>query len=196
MKDAIRFDLAELAKALPTVESVTVKGAVKQWTMDAQRGDKPLAVSTIIRKLSGFAEYWRHLVSLGETVDDDRNPFEAKRLNIVRPDKPKAERRQSFTPAEAVKLLREARKDKDDPQLADLIWFNMHLGGRIESLCKLKVADVHLGDKIPWFQILADKTDAGVRKVPVHPALLPLLRKWCKELNGWIRDRRHIRHNA
>ena len=104
VKDAIRYDLTELAKALPTVESVT-RASVMQWKAD--RLAAGMATSTIIKKLSGFGQYWAHLVAFGDAVDDEKDPFDVERLNIVRPVKDDDEQRQSFTVADAKRLLAE-----------------------------------------------------------------------------------------
>jgi integrase len=49
----------------------------------------------------------------------------------------------------------------------------MWTGARIEELCSLQVAHVHGS----WFEIVDAKSKAGIRKVPVHRQLSPVLKR-------------------
>ncbi|HET6519926.1 MAG TPA: hypothetical protein VFG47_08900 [Geminicoccaceae bacterium] len=47
-------------------------------------------------------------------------------------------------------------------------------GMRSGKICELAVEDVKEADGVPYFEVTAAKTEAGVRRVPVHPQLVRL----------------------
>jgi integrase len=82
-----------------------------------------------------------------------------------------------------VPKLIEAAKAAEDGALADLITLGAYTGARIEELCALQWAEVQL-DAAPGrasFQIVDSKTEAGIREVPIHSALRPVLKRLKKE---------------
>jgi integrase len=74
-----------------------------------------------------------------------------------------------------VKLLAGAVARGDD-QLADLIRLAMYSSARREELCALRVENV-AADR---FAIIAGKTDAAVRTVPIHVELAETLARLTK----------------
>jgi len=128
-----------------------------------------LATGTVVRVLASHRLYWRFMQSVG-AVADDRNPFD--RLDLARQARREGarEKRRPFAPEDVVKLWRAAQAGGDN-RLADLIWIAAHTGARIEELCSLRVEHV----KPDRFDIVAAKTSAGVRTVPVHTMLAPTL---------------------
>jgi integrase len=90
----------------------------------------------------------------------------------------------AFKPAQVVGLVKRA-KTIGDAELADLITLGMWTGARIEELCSLKVASVDL--KAMAFSVTDAKTRAGVREVPIHPELLPTLKRLIsKRRDGYV----------
>jgi integrase len=61
--------------------------------------------------------------------------------------------------------------------LRPLVLLAMYTGARIEELCQLRVQDVHEDDAtgVPYVHIRKSKTEAGVRDVPLHPVVRPLV---------------------
>ena len=47
-------------------------------------------------------------------------------------------------------------------------------GMRSGKICELAVEDVKEADGVLYFEVTAAKTEAGVRRVPVHPQLVRL----------------------
>jgi integrase len=85
-----------------------------------------------------------------------------------------------FTAQEVAKLWQAAlEKRKPDQELADLIAFGAYTGCRIEELAQLRVEDFSGNDS---FRVTDSKTAAGIREVPVHPALSGLVER-LKEKN-------------
>jgi integrase len=117
--------------------------------------------------LSCWRSYWRYLESVS-AVQPNSWPFAGA---VVRKT-PKGQKRKigAYTPAQVVALWKEAGKREDGP-LADLIALGAYTGARIEELCSLKWADIGTQS----FHIRDAKTGAGIREVPIHPALRKLL---------------------
>lgn len=195
-KDMYRSDLKRLATRFPYAQDVTRKDALG-WVNDLM-GAGGLKKKTVQRILSACRGYWGYLRDI-EVVAEDAAPFR----ELVRDAKgsyTKAsaqDARQPFTPEQVMALLRGAEA-REDHQMADLIRLGMWTGCRIESLCALRVEDVH----DDFFRVLDDKTPAGTRDVPIHSKLRPVLRRLIEEskegfvLSGLTENKYGDRSNA
>lgn len=65
--------------------------------------------------------------------------------------------------------------------MLNLILLAVHSGARLEELATLLVESVHLEAAIPYFRITVSKTEAGLRSVPIHPYLQPMLLSLVKQ---------------
>ena len=123
--------------------------------------------TTTNRKVSAVSAYWRWLVKRGHV---EANPWTgqsvAKRAGAHRSEAPK----RPFTTPEMVALFSGERL-KEDRELADAMTVAALTGMRVEEVYRLTVADCAEG----WFTIRRAKSDAGRRRVPVHPDLLELV---------------------
>lgn len=70
-----------------------------------------------------------------------------------------------------------AAHDKKLHALADLILLAAYSGARIEEICQLRVEHIITPDGVQSFNIVDSKTAAGIRVVPVHPALTTLVQR-------------------
>lgn len=139
------------------------------------------APATVKRCLSEVRGFWRDLVDR-EIAPADVDPFLGLRV-------PKASgaagrpKRAAWTPAEVAALHRAAR-DKGDQPLADVIAIAAYTGMRIEEIANLRLEDVNEREMV----VHVAKTDAGVRTIPTHPALRPLVRrlKAAPERDGYL----------
>jgi integrase len=133
-----------------------------------------LKAPTVRRIISACRGYWDYLHLAGhlrgqETIFDRVSPKKATKSKSAVQKK-----RQAFDIADVSRLITKAL-DNDDQQLARLIWLGIWTGCRIEELCGLQVSSVH-----PDHFVVTDaKTSAGLRVVPVHPRLHPLLHHLC-----------------
>lgn len=73
--------------------------------------------------------------------------------------------------------LHAAAHEKKLNTLADLILLGTYSGARIEELCQLRTEHVISPDGVQSFNIADSKTAAGIRVVPVHPALKLLVQR-------------------
>lgn len=88
----------------------------------------------------------------------------------------------AFTAAEVSKLYEAARAGKkvQDQTLADLIALAAYTGCRIEELGQLRPEDITEQS----IKIGNAKTAAGIREVPMHPVLWPLVQRLLKDPAG------------
>jgi integrase len=137
---------------------------VKAWT-DKLIADGATATS-LERMMNGCRSLWRYLQDSGAIPVDAADPFLGSFRLATKTAKRNTVERQAFTPDELSKVYRQAL-DGGDPALAHLIALGAYTGARIEELCSLTVSKAAEG----VFNITDSKTGAGVRQVPIHPAL-------------------------
>ncbi len=125
---------------------------------------------TANKKLSALRQYWSWMTSSG-FISPLRNPWDGKSL-----PKPKAFRsdpdsaagqERPFTDNEIVTLL----NGPADRDLSDIMRIAALSGMRLEEIGQLRVKDCVGG----LLKITKSKTDAGVRAVPIHSALIDLI---------------------
>ena len=162
---AKRADIKRLAKQFPEVKDVAKKD-VRRWC-DVMLQDQGLQRTTVTRLLSACRVYWAHL-RLHEIVPENTAPFDNLGLPARTTGGNNGTKRRAFAPEDVVRLHR-AAQDAGYTPLVDLISLGMFTGARIGELTALRVENVDLAGKS--FEIVSSKTEAGVRTVPVHPAL-------------------------
>lgn len=102
------------------------------------------------------------------------NPFDKPKYT----KKKKASRqdiRQAWEVEDVVKLVDKAKEKAGDANLHDLIILGAFTGARIEELAKLKVEDVKEKNGVKYFAVEESKSFAGLRDIPVHKDLAPLV---------------------
>lgn len=85
-------------------------------------------------------------------------------------------KRAAYTKAEIEHLYHKAAET--DIQLANLIQFGAYTGARLEEIGRIRPEDTIFdaaGEPV-GFKVYESKTDAGVRDVPLHTALVPLFK--------------------
>ncbi|SMF85985.1 Site-specific recombinase XerC [Tistlia consotensis] len=169
--DQRKARIQKFAEDFPKVQDVTRK-KVQKWVNDqAAEGRSP---KTIQGYVSDVRSYWNYLISI-EAVPEESAPFDKLSLPRASSKGRADDRRAPYTPKDAVRVYRAALAE-GDALLADLILLGMHTGARIEELCSLKVE--HAKD---FIDIRDAKTGAGVRQVPIHPAVKDMLERRRKE---------------
>jgi integrase len=171
-QDQMKKDVQRLTARFQTVESIT-PAAVREWVKALTRGDEGLSRASIKRMGGAWRSFWTHLLH-EDAAPEGPSPF--AKVEEMAPAL-KAPRGQVSGwvpfPAPDVCKLVQAAKDREDHELADLITLGAFTGARIEELCSLKVVDVGTAS----FHIRDAKTQAGVREVPIHTALTPLVKR-------------------
>jgi integrase len=158
-------DVNLFIEQFPTIEAVT-KNEVRQW-LD-RLASNAVTKNTQKRIVKGCHNYWRFLSTYG-IKGMVENPF----LGVFQSDKGKIKpRREVFEPHEIIELWSMAKDAKEDV-LADLIVMAAYTGARIDELCSLMVKDVTENA----FSIIASKTYAGIRDVPIHSHIKPTFKR-------------------
>jgi integrase len=145
--------------------SDVTQDSVEEWVDRKLFRDLGLSVKTAKTYISTYRTFWKHLNKL-KLVGKSLDAFTDVLPDVRKTTQPK---RDYFTPDDYQRLLR-AVPDHDET-LRDLIQLGAYTGCRIEELCNLKIQNVN-GE---YIKIADAKTDAGVRKVPLHSAVRQLV---------------------
>jgi integrase len=161
-------DLCAYFKTNAKIDKTTVKEYLSYL-----RTDKGLSDKTITIRLSSMRSFIRYM---DEAFQTDYHPlFTIKAL--ARTTTAKTAKQRAWIPfgSKDVSELYQAAllKKKPDYALADLIAFGAYTGCRIEELAQLKAENFTENS----FKVEDSKTAAGIREVPLHPALSPLVKK-------------------
>ncbi len=189
----MQSDIAHLVGHFGTIEAITPV-SVREWIKKLMQ-DKPASqgvaatkgyTSSSIKRIISFANnFWRYLQE-NEIASIDSNPFKVpsfakssgKKLLVEVAKITGASELTSkggwipFKPEEVVTILNAANA-KGDYELSDLIQFGMYTGARIEELCALKLTECSLSE----LRITDSKTEAGIRRVPVHSELIEIVKR-------------------
>jgi integrase len=163
-QDQAAKDVDRLVKHFPTIEAIAPVAA-RDW-VDALH-KQGATESSVKRMMSFWRSYWRFLGSVA-AVPPNSFPFSVEMVQKAK--QAKGDSWVPFAPEDVPKLWT-AAQDAGDELLVDLIHLGAYSGARIEELCALKLERV--GDDS--FRVDDAKTAAGVREVPIHPALRPLV---------------------
>ncbi len=162
-------DVTRMADHFVSLEELQPR-AVKAWTDKLIKAGATAA--TIERIGNGCHSFWRYLKRSGTIGIESPDPFDgsftlardtAKRVTV---------NRKAFTADELSKIYQNAMAKGDD-SLARVIALGAFTGARIEEICSLNLTNCTGG----MFNIVDSKTEAGIRQVPIHPALAALVDK-------------------
>ena len=93
-------------------------------------------------------------------------------VDINKAGNPNAYNRKPFTKKE----VKTVWKWKDSNDYFKVVLMLIYSGVRISELLDLKKENVNLEEK--WFDVIASKTEAGIRKVPISEKVLPFFQEW------------------
>ena len=158
-------DLRSFAAVLKIIGNVR-RERLQSFYEEVLSGNAP---NTVSRKFSVIRSYWRYLVS-HDLVSRDHKPFEG----LLLPTKKTVIKRRAWTPAQVCELWYKS-KSKSDEVLAQAIMIAAFTGSRIEAICSLSTANVFTASDGKLAFHFSDKTDAGIRDVPVHSSIMPLI---------------------
>jgi len=125
--------------------------------------------------INNNAQYYQYLLDMGHLNPDLTNPFKDARLSTGGGRKTDSDSKRIPWTANQVTHLINACVAKGDVELLNITLLAAHTGARVEELATLLVSSIHLSATIPHFKITKSKTNAGLRNVPVHPYIYPLL---------------------
>lgn len=178
-------DAKRMAAHFEDVEAIGPE-SVREWAKvlmkPKDQGGYGYGVSSVKRCFSAARSVWHHLQETGK-APAEREPFKLPSFIQRQERAASASKARSgskgwidFQPNDVVRLHC-AAVDDGDKTLADLIALGMYTGARIEELCSLKTVDSSM-DRL---RITDSKTDAGIRKIPVHSELKPIVKRLLAE---------------
>lgn len=115
-----------------------------------------------------------------ETFKGAANPFERHSVALPKGRAALDAKRKDFTLADMARLHAAALEGGNQP-LADLVELGYFTGARIGELCQLRVENVVTVDGVTMLDIADSKSAAGIRLVPVHPAIASLVTRLVKD---------------
>ena len=144
---------------------LTRAGHVTQWINNETRSR-----SSVSKTRNILAKYWRFLQKK-QVISLSHNPFN----DIDLPTRLATRvEREPYTDEEILKILC-ALTEKEDTHLLNITMLAMYTGARISELCGLTTQDIIKVDDITCFNITRSKTKSGVRRIPIHPMIKPLV---------------------
>jgi integrase len=173
-KDQQYRDVSRMAEYFISLESLKPQ-KVKAWT------DKLLKEKTTADSFSriggGCRSLWAYLQQSGTVPMIEPSPFVGAFMLAQKMAVKNTTGRagSSYSPQDMTKIYKAAQAMGDQP-LTDLIALGAYTGARIEELGRLTAETCQDG----VFTIRRSKTDAGVRQIPIHPALAPLVARMLK----------------
>ncbi|MCT4578263.1 tyrosine-type recombinase/integrase [Donghicola sp.] len=170
--DQKRNDVLRMSRKFRFTDQISSR-SVRNWVDELR---ETISDATIGRLLSSCRSYWNYLDRqnlINEKTHETKFPFD----NVLPKNKTKRKsgraiesERKAFLATEVVDLHK-AALNKGDQTLADLIELGMWTGARIAELCNIKCE--HVSDK--EMEIIASKSRAGRRKIPIHEKLKPTI---------------------
>lgn len=167
-------DITQFAAAVAQPLGALTGAHVQAW-IETQL--ETMSATTVRRKLFAVRSYWDWLQS-HEIVSTDRAPFHGRKVHDRRTKVERAlNKRQRFEPSDVLRLI---EASADDEPLQSMIRLAAYTGARREGLASLKTNSVFLADGVACFK-LHEKTEAGIRVVPVHPRIADLVKQLAKD---------------
>jgi integrase len=168
-QDQMVKDVGRFVGEFPMLEDITPQAA-RRWIATLQKDG--VSIASLERMLSFWRNYWKFLGSV-EAVAPNSFPFS---MDFVRRTKGHEEESWVPFPAEDVPRLWTEAREGGDEVLGDLITLGAYTGARIRELCSIKLTDISASS----FRITDSKTAAGIREVPIHSAIRPLVDRLTK----------------
>ena len=138
-----------------------------------------LTPKTANRYVSSLSSLWRWLIGSRRIGDENADPRRLNPwVNLGVPKKKarggKDKKTVGWSQDEMLTIL---RSEYLTELLRPLALLAMYTGARIEELCQIRVQDIHedVATGLPYLNIRKSKTAAGVRDVPIHSIVQPLV---------------------
>lgn len=175
--DQMCRDVDKLVTHFISLEKISPK-AVKAW-IDLLATQEHTH-SSLERILKACRNLWRFLKQTSVIELDAVDPFHGIMGLMSAKVSKNRQGRVAFSPEDIAKIYQAAIANGDQP-LADMIALGAYTGARINELANVTVDDVTDQDSI---MIRASKTDAGVREIPIHPAIKDLVARLVGDAEG------------
>ncbi len=176
-RDSHKARVEKISKFLTTEGAPLTFDTIHKF-LGAQSG----ARKTLTNYLWSGRDFWKWAIKYNPQFRDQFSgqqcPFDGH--DLPKTGKAAGESYLHFT-CEEVEDLHKKAKETGKDVLANLIVFGAYTGARLEEIGRIRPEHTMLDDsgKPIGFKITEAKTEAGVREVPIHPALAPLYKHLC-----------------
>ncbi|NRH40661.1 integrase [Pseudomonas sp. MS15a(2019)] len=173
--DGQQSKLRKLSAYLQTEGAALTHEVVGAWLKSLGLSSK-----TQIQYLLAGSTFWKWITKNDALWQKDfsgvANPFVDHEMPVLRGRAKVESKRLPFSREDVERVYAQARSEGLDV-LADLIQIAARTGLRIEEACQLRTESIITVEGILCLDISDSKTAAGIRQVPVHPALLPVIER-------------------
>jgi integrase len=171
----MKSDVEILIEYLPT-SSLLVHEHTSLWIkMVAQKGN--LTASSVTRIIGSCRNFYKHLKFIDVIPEKATEPFEVpKEYKLSKKRNSKGQNKTEswlpFSNEDVERIYFETLSNKDW-ELGQLIVIAAFTGARIEEICSLEQCNIDLNKN--YIKIVDSKTEAGVRTIPIHDELRPII---------------------
>jgi integrase len=175
--DQMSRDVEKMVTHFKALEALTPR-AVKLWVDGLAK--EGATHSSLKRILGSGKSLWVYLRKSSQIELDRIDPFVGVMSLVSSKVAKNKQGRVAFRPEDLARIY-QASIDNDDQPLADIIALGAYTGARINELACLKVTDV---TDAASFKITDSKTKAGIREIPIHPAIAGLVGRLKRDSNS------------
>ena len=175
----MKSDVQLLVQSMPTAKSLSANNITLWLQLITKQGN--LTPASVTRIVGSCKNFYRYLKQANEIESHTQDPFRVpNEFKISKKRNSKAfNKTESWKPFENDDITRlHEYALQGDKSLADLIFIGAYTGARIEEICSLKRKDINLMKRA--IKISDAKTEAGVREIPIHTKLFPLINNLMK----------------
>ncbi len=157
------------------------KQQINRWALTlthepVSRRGTPFAFGTAKSIININGLYYQHLLDMGHLDPNLPNPFKDARVTSGGGKKVEQNLKRIPWEKQQVEHLVKTISSKGDADLLHITLLAAHTGARIEELSSLLIKSIHLDSTQPYLRITQSKTTAGLRDVPIHPYIIPMLK--------------------
>lgn len=171
--DTQESKLLKISKYLASTGKVLNFDTIAQYVETLSHSKK-----TINQYLMTGSVFWKWAMKYDpqwrKYYKEQANPFDGHEIDKIQDKALTSSTRKAFNPEEVQEIYLAAKK-KNLTTLAHLIQIAAHTGARIEEICQLKLNNIIKIEGILSFDIVDSKTKAGIRTIPIHSKLIPLV---------------------
>jgi integrase len=182
----MQTDVGILIEYLPTSTLLVIEHTSLWIKMIAEKGK--LSAASVTRIIGSCRNFYKHLKFIDVIPEKSPEPFivpKEYKLSKKRNSKGqnKTESWLPFTNEDVEKIYSETIQ-KQDWELGQLILLGAFTGARIEEICSLQQRNIDIKKK--FIQIEDAKTEAGIRTIPIHDSLIPIIIEMMKTDNAFL----------
>ena len=171
-----KLAVLKFADDFPTLESVNARD-VRSWFRKLQH-NSGYSTHRCKKYKQNLQNYWTFLKDGLDhnVVPEELEPFKGVEFRTKGKNISSNGWEEFPQLGEDIVRIVEAIMEKKDQLLFDVVLILMYTGLRPEEACRLKAQHIHFEDD-NWLHVDESKTQAGIRDVPIHKDLQPIIKR-------------------